>query len=79
MGNLLNTAGLSWGWFQGGFDLTVTNPNGTTGCNRSTVSPITGLTEPDYVPHHEPFQFYASTRNSHPYAPDQCGDYRSGG
>jgi phospholipase C len=63
VGNLLNTAGLSWGWFQGGFDLTVTNPNGTSGCNRSTVSPVTGLTETDYVPHHEPFQFYASTAN----------------
>ena len=33
------------------------------GCGRSTVSPITGLTETDYVEHHEPFQFYASTRN----------------
>jgi phospholipase C len=63
VGNLLNTAGLTWGWFQGGFDLTVTNPNGTTGCTRSTVSPVTGLTETDYVPHHEPFQFYASTAN----------------
>jgi phospholipase C len=63
IGDLLNAAGLSWGWFQGGFNLTITNPNGTTGCNRSTVSPITGLTEPDYVPHHEPFQFYVSTQN----------------
>ncbi len=63
VGNLLNTAGLTWGWFQGGFDLTVVNPNGTTGCSRSTVSPITGLTEADYVEHHEPFQFYPSTAN----------------
>ena len=63
VGDLLNAAALSWGWFQGGFDLTVSNPNGSTGCSRSTVSPITGLTEPDYVPHHEPFQFYASTQN----------------
>lgn len=63
IGDLLNTAGLTWGWFQGGFDLTVTNPNGTKGCKRSTVSPITGLTEADYVEHHEPFQFYASTQN----------------
>jgi phospholipase C len=63
VGDLLNAAGLSWGWFQGGFDLTVTNPNGTTNCSRSTVSPITGLTETDYVPHHEPFQFYATTQN----------------
>lgn len=63
IGDLLNTAGLTWGWFEGGFDLTVTNPNGTTGCARSTVSPITGLTEGDYVEHHQPFQYYASTRN----------------
>ena len=63
VGNLLNNAGFTWGWFQGGFDLTVVNPNGTTGCSRSTVSPITGLTEADYVPHHEPFQFYPSTAN----------------
>jgi phospholipase C len=63
IGDLLNTAGLTWGWFQGGFDLTVTNPNGTTGCKRSTVSPVTGLTEADYVEHHQPFQFYATTQN----------------
>jgi len=63
VGDLLNAASISWGWFQGGFDLTVTNPNGTTGCARSTVSPITGLTEADYVEHHQPFQYYATTRN----------------
>jgi phospholipase C len=63
VGDLLNSAGLTWGWFQGGFDLTVTNANGTTGCSRSTVSPITGITEGDYVEHHQPFQYYASTRN----------------
>ena len=64
VGDLLNTAGVSWGWFTGGFDLNMVNPNGTTGCHRSTVSPITGLTEGDYVEHHAPFQYYASTRNS---------------
>jgi phospholipase C len=63
VGDLLNAAGISWGWFGGGFDLTVTNPNGTTGCARSTISPITGLTEGDYVPHHQPFQYYVSTSN----------------
>jgi phospholipase C len=63
VGDLLNAAGLSWGWFNGGFDLTITNPNGTTGCKRSTISPITGLAETDYVPHHQPFQYYQSTKN----------------
>jgi phospholipase C len=64
VGDLLNAAGLTWGWFQGGFDLTITNPNGSTLCSRSTVSPVTGLTEGDYVEHHQPFQYYASTRNT---------------
>jgi phospholipase C len=63
IGDLLNAAGVSWGWFEGGFDLTRINPNGSTQCNRSTVSPVTGLTEGDYVPHHQPFQYYASTAN----------------
>ena len=62
VGDLLNAANVSWGWFQGGFDLTVTNANGTTGCKRSSVSTITG-TVADYVQHHEPFQYYASTQN----------------
>jgi len=64
IGNLLNTAGLSWGWFQGGFDLSITNPNGTTGCKRSHSS-VTGAfpAKVDYIPHHEPFQYYASTAN----------------
>ena len=62
IGDLLNTAGLTWGWFEGGFDLGITNPNGTTGCARSTVSAYTG-TQVDYSPHHQPFQYYASTIN----------------
>jgi phospholipase C len=64
IGDLLNTAGLTWGNFAGGFDLTVTNPNGTTGCHRTTSS-ATGVFVPkaDYIPHHEGFQYYASTRN----------------
>ena len=32
IGDLLNSRGVTWGWFQGGFDLTVKNANGTTGC-----------------------------------------------
>ena len=64
IGNLLNTADLSWGWFEGGFDLTITNPNSTTGCARTHTS-ITGAfpAKVDYIPHHEPFQFFASTAN----------------
>jgi phospholipase C len=63
IGDLLNAAGVSWGWFQGGFNLGVTNSNGTTGCKRTTTSSVTGVTETDYIQHHEPFQYYATTQN----------------
>jgi phospholipase C len=64
IGDLLNAANVSWGWFQGGFNLATTNPNSTTGCARTHTS-ATGHFAPkvDYIPHHEPFQYYASTRN----------------
>lgn len=63
VGDLLNAANITWGWFQGGFDLTAINANGTTGCARSTSSPTVGGNVTDYSPHHQPFQYYASTRN----------------
>jgi phospholipase C len=63
IGDLLNAANASWGWFQGGFDLYLTNSNGTTGCGRTTTSGVTGVTKSDYIQDHEPFQYYASTQN----------------
>jgi hypothetical protein len=68
IGDLLNAQGITWGSFEGGFNLSITNPNGTTGCKRS--SPPTVPVPPnfiptsestDYIPHHEPFQYFAST------------------
>jgi len=74
IGDLLNAQGLSWGSFMGGFDLTITNPNGTTLCKRSspaTPANYTGSVPPppdtnftaDYIPHHAFFQYWASTAN----------------
>jgi phospholipase C len=63
IGDLLNARGITWGFFTGGFDLTATNPNGTTGCKRSHTSVITKTNKADYIPHHEPFQYYKSTAN----------------
>ncbi|HTB73350.1 MAG TPA: alkaline phosphatase family protein, partial [Polyangiaceae bacterium] len=75
VGDLLNAKGITWGFFEGGFDLSITNPNGTTGCARATTSGTAGgVSHADYVAHHEPFQYYASTANpdhlrpSSPYA-----------
>ncbi|WP_433974865.1 phospholipase C [Tunturiibacter lichenicola] len=63
VGDLLNTGKVTWGFFEGGFDLTITNSDGSTGCKRSTTSAITKSPKVDYIPHHEPFQYYASTAN----------------
>jgi len=109
IGDELNAAGLSWGWFQGGFQPTTTFADaaaavGNSGQSTATfipdefakagfnklvphssnqgicdaVTPVgAGLTSPlptgtgqfgykdDYIPHHEPFQYYASTANPH--------------
>jgi phospholipase C len=108
IGDLLNSAGLSWGWFQGGFTPTTSFATATGGtqptstfipdqfkgkfatppasdeglCN--AVHPVgaaiggTGGVAPgptnygnknDYIPHHEPFQYYASTANPHHLPP----------
>jgi phospholipase C len=69
IGDLLTAAGVSWGWFQGGFAL-----GGDGKCSAShaleafdRVVGIDPRTDPlvfqDYVPHHNPFQYYASTAN----------------
>jgi phospholipase C len=52
IGDLLNAKGTTWGWFQGGFaDCAATHAD------------VGGVTSKDYIPHHEPFQYYASTAN----------------
>jgi phospholipase C len=52
IGDLLNEKGVTWGWFQGGFaDCAATHTN------------VGGQTSADYIPHHEPFQYFASTAN----------------
>jgi phospholipase C len=63
IGDLLNISGISWGGFMGGFNLSTTNSNGTTGCKRSTLSPVVGQSTADYIPHHNWFQYFASTAN----------------
>jgi phospholipase C len=101
VGDYLNTAGLSWGFFQGGFRPTtpfaqaapgqptaqftpdqfkgkysVPNASNQGLCN--AVHPVgAGLSAPltpgtgqygykdDYIAHHQPFQYYASTANPH--------------
>jgi phospholipase C len=66
IGDLLTAANITWGFFEGGFNLTLTNsaPNSAgTGCSRTHTSTITNSKKDDYIPHHEPFQYYPSTAN----------------
>jgi phospholipase C len=63
VGDLLNAAGVSWGFFAEGFDTSAVNSNGTTGCQRSSTSTITRQERLDYTPFLNPFQYYASTAN----------------
>jgi phospholipase C len=74
IGDLLNAGHVSWGWFQGGFAPTGRDANGAI-CG-STHANIAGATDTDYSPHHNPFQYYASTANPTHAAPsslDQIG------
>jgi phospholipase C len=72
VGDLLNRRHVTWGWFQGGFrpapapNPPLSNTPGGTGpvvCGAAHSGiPGTG-TSYDYIPHHEPFQYYAQTAN----------------
>jgi len=64
IGDLLSKRHVTWGAFMGGFDLTITNANGTMGCKRSSpATPANGGPTVDYIPHHAFFQYFASTVN----------------
>ena len=63
VGELLNRARVTWGWFQGGFAPTR-RADGKPVCDSSHQN-IVGDTVPDYVPHHEPFQYYSATATRH--------------
>lgn len=76
VGDLLNAKGLTWGWFEGGFA-----PTGLDASNRAIcgahhaglagddATNPSNSSDGDYIPHHEPFQYYASTQNLHHVQP----------
>ncbi|HWW83093.1 MAG TPA: alkaline phosphatase family protein [Vicinamibacterales bacterium] len=63
VGDLLSPANITWGWFEGGFDLSTPAPGGAANCLRGTLSTVVGSPTPNYIPHHQPFQYYPSTAN----------------
>ena len=75
IGDLLNAAHVTWGWFQGGFAPTANN-SARRGLRLPARRTSRATTETDYSPHHEPFQYFASTANPHhlpPSSPSMIG------
>jgi phospholipase C len=67
---LLNTAGVTWGWFQGGFASCSAKHPLIAADRLQGIDPATdSITSSDYDPHHEPFQYVASTANPHHLPP----------
>jgi len=66
VGTLLNGVSYTWGWFAGGFRPTSVT-NGIATCASASVG-LAGLIT-DYVPHHEPFQYFPDTANLHHLPP----------
>ncbi len=71
IGDLLNTGGITWGWFQAGFapNKAYNASAGTLAKCTTTHKNIKGVSSTDYVPHHNPFAYYASTSNPHHLPP----------
>ena len=78
VGDLLNGKGLTWGWFQGGFASPGYVPGKPGSDNLAAVCTgshrnLAGQTVSDYIPHHEPFQYFASTANPNHEPPTSVG------
>lgn len=64
----LNSKNITWGWFQGGFKPTGKEKDAKATCDSEHPN-INGKIQIDYIPHHEPFQYYNSTSNHHHLPP----------
>jgi phospholipase C len=71
IGDELSSGSLSWGFFTGGFadpgyvpgnPATDTHP-GNAECSQTHTGIGNTVGQKDYIPHHEPFQYYQSTAN----------------
>jgi phospholipase C len=67
IGNLLNTAGITWGSFMGGFANCAAETTGITGLHSSL----------DYIPHHAFFEYWSSTSNPNHLPPSSVANIGS--
>jgi phospholipase C len=73
IGDLLNVKKITWGWFEAGFQATARTAQGKAICGRTTLNAL-GIPIRDYVPHHEPFQYYKQSANPHHLPPSSWGN-----
>jgi phospholipase C len=76
IGDLLDQAKVTWGWFQGGFagpSYVPGKPSTDTGQCTGSHKNIAGVTVADYSAHHEPFQYFLSTANPQHLPPMSIG------
>lgn len=72
IGDLLTEGNITWGWFQGGFrPVSPKSQNKKVRCT-SRHKNIGGYEIFDYVPHHEPFQYFKTTANPNHEAPSDA-------
>jgi phospholipase C len=71
LGDLLNEAGLSWGWFQGGYRPTRSSADSGDGRAKceSRSRNAAGAEIRDYSPHHNPVAYYSQFQNPHHLSP----------
>jgi phospholipase C len=69
VGDLLNTKGVTWGWFEEGFKPTIPSDGTSKAVCGSKHDGLCQQGVTDYSAHHEPFQYYASTSNPHHLSP----------
>lgn len=69
VGDLLNGAGVTWGWFEGGFAPTTPFTGTTPAVCGAMTARLDGTLVKDYSAHHEPFMYYQSTANLHHLPP----------
>ncbi|HLJ59992.1 MAG TPA: alkaline phosphatase family protein [bacterium] len=68
VGDLLNAKHVTWGWFEGGFRPTSAPGAAKAECGSAHVN-VGKANVADYIPHHQPFEYYQSTMNPHHLAP----------
>ncbi|MGN6413452.1 phospholipase C [Flexivirga sp.] len=75
IGDELSSAGISWGWFQGGFTPnTAYAGDGSYAQCTTAHANVGGGTSVDYSPHHNPFAYYKSTSNPHHLPPKSLAE-----